>query len=145
MRVGQLVSQRVCLITYFKTFADPYTGWGGHRRLCNMFLKSSPCLVGQNGSCSTAQQPGELSKKVNKTIGTSGLPTRYIINKPVTSHSLQAYLETHGALAHLARKDALFDRAVLLLGGGGGRRLDAHRSVAGGQVLAEVIVLEAIV
>ena len=40
------------------------TGWGGHlsRRFCNIFSKSSPCLLGQHGSCSTAQQPGELSE-----------------------------------------------------------------------------------
>ena len=28
-----------------------------------MFAKSSPCLLGQHGSCSTAQQTGELSEK----------------------------------------------------------------------------------
>ena len=41
-----------------------HTGWGGHlfRRICNMFSKSSPCLVGQHCSCSIAQQPVELSK-----------------------------------------------------------------------------------
>ena len=38
-------------------------GWGGHLcwRFCYMFSKSSPCLLGQHGSCSTDQQPGELS------------------------------------------------------------------------------------
>ena len=29
---------------------------------CNMFSKSYPCLLGQNGSCSTAQQPGDISE-----------------------------------------------------------------------------------
>ena len=43
------------------------------------FLKSSPCLLGQRGSCRTGQQPGELSEKVNKTFETSGRPTRYFI------------------------------------------------------------------
>ena len=42
-----------------------------------MFSKSSPCLLRQHGNCSTAKQPGELSKKVNETFGTSGRPTRY--------------------------------------------------------------------
>ena len=28
-----------------------------------MFSESSPCLLGQHGSCSTAKQPGELSEK----------------------------------------------------------------------------------
>ena len=52
-------------------------------------------------------------------------------------------LEPHGALAHLAREDALLHRAVLSLlpAGGGGRRLDADGAVAGGQVLAEVLIL----
>ena len=37
-----------------------YTGWGGHlfRRFCDMFSKSSACVLGQHGSCSAAQQPG---------------------------------------------------------------------------------------
>ena len=40
------------------------TGWGGHlfRRFCNLFSKSSPCLLGLHGSCSIAQQPVELSE-----------------------------------------------------------------------------------
>ena len=38
------------------------TGWGGHmfRRFCNMFSKSSPCLLGQHGSI--AQRPVKLSE-----------------------------------------------------------------------------------
>ena len=42
-----------------------HTGWGGHlfRRFCSMFYESSPCLLGQHGSCSTAQHPGKLSEK----------------------------------------------------------------------------------
>ena len=40
------------------------TGWGGHlfRRFRNTFSESSPCLLGQHGSCSTAQQPGTSQK-----------------------------------------------------------------------------------
>ena len=30
-------------------------------RFCKMFSESSPCLLGQHGSCSTAQWPGKLS------------------------------------------------------------------------------------
>ena len=30
------------------------------KRFCNMFSGSSPCLLGQHGSCSSAQQPVEL-------------------------------------------------------------------------------------
>ena len=53
------------------------TGWGGHlfRRFCNMFSESSLCLLGQHGSCSTAQQPGNSQKTFYKTFGTSGRPT----------------------------------------------------------------------
>ena len=44
---------------------DCFTGWGGHlfRRFCNLFSKSSPCLLGQHGSCRIAQQPGEQFTK----------------------------------------------------------------------------------
>ena len=45
-----------------RSMAQVTTGWGGHlfRRFCNMFSKSSPCLLGQHGSCSLAQRPVEL-------------------------------------------------------------------------------------
>ena len=33
-----------------------------------MFSESSPCLLGQHGSCSTAQRPVELSKNILKNI-----------------------------------------------------------------------------
>ena len=51
---------------------------GGHlfRKFCNIFSKSSTCLLGQHGSCSTAQWPGNSQKTVNKTFGTSGRPTQ---------------------------------------------------------------------
>ena len=52
-----LISMRFC------------TGWGGHlfRRFRNMFSESSPCLLGQHGSCSTAQQPGNSLKTCYET------------------------------------------------------------------------------
>ena len=34
------------------------------RRFCNMFSESSPCLLGQHESSSTAQWPGELSENI---------------------------------------------------------------------------------
>ena len=51
----------ICL----KIWSRGCTGWVGHLfpRFCNMFSKSSSCLVGQHGSCSISQNPGELSKK----------------------------------------------------------------------------------
>ena len=57
------------------------TGWGGHlfRRFCNMFSNSSPCLHGQHGSCSTAQQPGNSQNFLYKTFRTSGRLTQYKI------------------------------------------------------------------
>ena len=47
------------------------------RRFRNMFSESSPCLLGQHGSCSTAQQPGNSGKTFYKTFRTSGRPTWY--------------------------------------------------------------------
>ena len=46
------------------------TWWGGHlfRRFCSKFSESSPCLLGQQCSCSTAQQPGELSKNILQNL-----------------------------------------------------------------------------
>ena len=32
--------------------------------VCYMFSENSPCLLGQHGSCSTAQWPGELSENM---------------------------------------------------------------------------------
>ena len=34
------------------------------KKFCKMFSESSPCLLGQHGSCSTAQRPVELSENV---------------------------------------------------------------------------------
>ena len=47
------------------------------RRFCNMFSKSSLCLLGQHGSCTTAQQ--NYQETVYKTLRTSGGPTQYIL------------------------------------------------------------------
>ena len=46
------------------------TGWGSHlfQRFCNMFSESSPCLLGQHGSCSPAQWPGELLENMLQTL-----------------------------------------------------------------------------
>ena len=46
------------------------TGWGGHlfRRFCNMFSRSSPCLLGQHGSCSIAQWSVELSENMLQNL-----------------------------------------------------------------------------
>ena len=43
------------------------TGWGGHlfRGFCNMFSESSPCLLVQHGSCSTAQHFTKPSEQVD--------------------------------------------------------------------------------
>ena len=51
-------------------FHGDNTRWGGHlfRRLCSKFSESSPCLLGQQCSCSTAQQPGELSKNILQNL-----------------------------------------------------------------------------
>ena len=60
-----------------------YTGWAEYlfRRFCNVFSKSSPCLLGQHGSCSTVKSNGlgNSQKIVYKTFGTSGRPTLYIL------------------------------------------------------------------
>ena len=37
-------------------------------RFCKMFSESFPCLLGQHGSCSTAQMPGELSKNILQNL-----------------------------------------------------------------------------
>ena len=42
-----------------------------------MFSKSSLCLLGQHGSCTTAQQ--NYQETVYKTLRTSGRPTQYIL------------------------------------------------------------------
>ena len=48
------------------------------RRFCNMFSRSSPCLLGQHGSCSIGLWNSQ--KTVYKTFGTSGRPTKYKSN-----------------------------------------------------------------
>ena len=67
----------------------------------------------------------------------NGVPAAVAQRPQVPGH----LLETHGALSHLPREDALLDRAVVPLLGGRGRRLDADGAVARGEVLAEVLVL----
>ena len=43
--------------------AEP-SGGNLFQRFCSIFSKSSSCLLGQHGSCSAAQQPGELSENI---------------------------------------------------------------------------------
>ena len=47
-----------------------YSVWGGRlcKRFCNMFSGSSPCLLGQHGSCSSAQLPVELSENMLQNL-----------------------------------------------------------------------------
>ena len=49
-------------ISTIKGYIDFITVWGGRlcKRFCNMFSGSSSCLLGQHGSCSSAQLPVEL-------------------------------------------------------------------------------------
>ena len=46
------------------------TVWGGRlsKRFCSMFSWSSPCLLGQHGSCSTAQLPVDLSENMLQNL-----------------------------------------------------------------------------
>ena len=59
---------------------DRTTGWGGHlfRRFCCTISESSICLLGQHGSCSTAQQPGNSQKKIYETFRTSKWPPHLV-------------------------------------------------------------------
>ena len=52
---------------------ESYTVWGVRlwKRFCKMFSESYPCLFGQQGSCSTAQRPVELSETFYKTFFTT--------------------------------------------------------------------------
>ena len=46
------------------------TAWGSNlsRRFCKMFSEGSPRLLGQHGSCSAAQRPGELSENILQNL-----------------------------------------------------------------------------
>ena len=46
------------------------TVWGGRlrKRFCSMFSGSFPCLLGQHGSCSSAQLPVELSEESKQNL-----------------------------------------------------------------------------
>ena len=46
------------------------TAWGGRlcTRFCNMFSGSSPCLLGQHGSCNSAQLPVELLENMLQNL-----------------------------------------------------------------------------
>ena len=71
--------------------AKLHTVWGGNlfQRFCYMFSESSPCLLWQHGSCSTAQQPGELSENILKNFGTSCCPKLYHFENFETNQKTQ--------------------------------------------------------
>ena len=46
-----------------------------------MFSESSPCLVGQHGSCSTAQQPVELLENISQNL-CNKLPPQTVFAAP---------------------------------------------------------------
>ena len=75
------------------------TGWGGHlfRRLCNLFSKSSPCLLGQNCSCSKAKRPMELSENSLQNLRNKWPPhpIYYLI------YFLKHFKVTHSSGRHL--------------------------------------------
>ena len=47
-----------------------HTRWGDHlfQRFCSMFAESSPCLLGQHGSCSTAWELSENFTKPSEQV-----------------------------------------------------------------------------
>ena len=49
---------------------------------CNMFSEISPYLLGEHGSCSTAQRPGELSENILQNLSND------LMNNPVCSQAL---------------------------------------------------------
>ena len=61
-RTGRMHQIRVHLQFLGEYIVLMYTAWGGRlcKRFCNMFSGSSHCLLGQHGSCSSAQLPVEL-------------------------------------------------------------------------------------
>ena len=50
--------------------AESILVWGGRlsKRFCSMFSGNSPCLLGQHGSCSSAQLPVELSENMLQNL-----------------------------------------------------------------------------
>ena len=99
--LGLILQNLTGLATYFwsnwpkSESKQSTTVWGGKllKRL-KMFPESSPCLLGQHGSCSTAQQPGNSRKTFYKTFGTSGCPTWYkrkwcTLHMPMTGQALR--------------------------------------------------------
>ena len=57
---------RVNLVNSITILLQICTVWGGRlsKRFFNMFSGSSPCLLGQHGSCSSAYLPVELSENM---------------------------------------------------------------------------------
>ena len=62
----------IAYVTCFLSQKGPsYTVWGGRlrKRFRSMFSGSTrPCLLGQHGSCSSAQLPLELSENMLQTL-----------------------------------------------------------------------------
>ena len=71
------------------------TVWGVWlwKKFCKMFSESSPCLLGQHGTCSTVQQPVELSENIlqnifhNRTPQTVRSAIRYVSNRDTAQES----------------------------------------------------------
>ena len=81
LRLGDLFAGRVvgrdalcetkrnaCKVTIFNHCLC--TVWGSRlkKRFCSMFSGSSPCLLGQHGSCSSAQLPVELVENMQQNL-----------------------------------------------------------------------------
>ena len=64
---GQLRSMMSLSVT---SCSGHRTVWGGRlrKRFCSTFSGSSPCLLGQHGSCSSAQLPVELSENMLQNV-----------------------------------------------------------------------------
>ena len=85
--IGHVHCPRGATLTLFRystVQSGAATCWKGFV-IC--FLKVSPCLLWQHGSCSTAQQPGELSENVLQNLSNKLLPqSEYSVNGRVTIH-----------------------------------------------------------
>ena len=75
------------------------TAWGGNLfwRFCILFSERSPCLLGQHGSCSTAQRPGELSENILQNLFHK-LPPQTVHLFKVTVFKLQSTLMAWGQM-----------------------------------------------
>ena len=77
------------MLSFVPSSSILYTVWAGSlcKRFCNVLSGSSPCLLGQHGSCSTAQRPVELSEKTcYKTFSTSCRPRLYCLTENLATN-----------------------------------------------------------